>query len=289
MQYSIELKNVCKTYPGFALKNVSFQLPKGSIMGFIGMNGAGKSTTMKSILNMVRPQSGEITVLGLDPAKNEEEIKQNIGVVFDESHFPSNFKAKQVDMVMGNLYTNWDREQFFGYIRRFSLPENKTLKEFSRGMKMKMNIAAALSHKARLLILDEPTSGLDPIVRNEILDLFMEYIQDEENSVLVSSHITGDLEKIADYITFIHNGEVILSDSKDNLVYNHGVVKGSKEEIAAIAPNYVMALRHNRFDTEALVKNKAEFAAAYPSLVVDHATLEDFMVFLAQKQAPNAR
>ena len=152
-----------------------------------------------------------------------------------------------------------------------------------------MNIAAALSHKARLLILDEPTSGLDPIVRNEILDLFMEYIQDEENSVLVSSHITGDLEKIADYITFIHNGEVILSDSKDNLVYNHGVVKGSKEEIAAIAPNYVMALRHNRFDTEALVKNKAEFAAAYPSLVVDHATLEDFMVFLAQKQAPNAR
>lgn len=283
MEYSIRLKDVCKAYPGFALKNVSFQLPKGSIMGFIGMNGAGKSTTMKSILNMLHIDSGEIEVFGLNPAQDEEAIKQNIGVVFDENHFPNNFKVKQVDMVMKNLYANWDSSQFFQYVQRFSLPENKPLKEFSRGMKMKVNIAAALSHKAKLLILDEPTSGLDPIVRNEILDMFLEYIQDEENSVLVSSHITGDLEKIADYITFIHNGEIIFSDTKDNLVYGHGVVKGAAEEIAAVDQNYIMAVRHNRFDTEALVQNREEFASRYPNMVIDSATLEDFMIFLGQK------
>lgn len=283
MEYSIRLKDVCKAYPGFALKNVSFQLPKGSIMGFIGMNGAGKSTTMKSILNMLHIDSGEIEVFGLNPAQDEEAIKQNIGVVFDENHFPNNFKVKQVDMVMKNLYANWDSSQFFQYVQRFSLPENKPLKEFSRGMKMKVNIAAALSHKAKLLILDEPTSGLDPIVRNEILDMFLEYIQDEENSVLVSSHITGDLEKIADYITFIHNGEIIFSDTKDNLVYGHGVVKGTAEEIAAVDQNYIMAVRHNRFDTEALVQNREEFASRYPNMVIDSATLEDFMIFLGQK------
>lgn len=283
MEYSIRLKDVCKAYPGFALKNVSFQLPKGSIMGFIGMNGAGKSTTMKSILNMLHIDSGEIEVFGLNPAQDEDAIKQNIGVVFDENHFPNNFKVKQVDMVMKNLYANWDSSQFFQYVQRFSLPENKPLKEFSRGMKMKVNIAAALSHKAKLLILDEPTSGLDPIVRNEILDMFLEYIQDEENSVLVSSHITGDLEKIADYITFIHNGEIIFSDTKDNLVYGHGVVKGTAEEIAAVDQNYIMAVRHNRFDTEALVQNREEFASRYPNMVIDSATLEDFMIFLGQK------
>lgn len=282
MDYNLELQNVCKSYPEFSLKNITFALPKGAIMGLIGVNGAGKSTTMKCILNMLRLDSGSIKLLGQDPQKDED-IRQEIGVVFDENCFPQNFTAKKVDAVMRSIYKNWDTTVFYGYLERFNISPTKTIKALSRGMKMKLNIAVALSHQARLLILDEPTSGLDPIVRNELLDIFLEFIQDEENSVLVSSHITGDLEKIADYITFIHNGQVVFSDSKDELIYQYGVIKGSRQQIENVDPSYLMAVRQNRFDTEALICNKDQFALQYPDIIMDHATLEDFMLFLTQK------
>lgn len=275
MANALEVQNISKKYDGFFLKNINITLPKGSIMGFVGENGAGKSTTIKLMLNLIHKDSGEISVLGLDNIKDEKQIKEQIGVVFDESNFPENIKIHDINKIMKNIYKNWDEAVFSSYTNRFSLPSNKILKEFSRGMKMKLSIAVALSHHAKLLILDEATSGLDPIVRDEILDVFLEFIQDEEHSIFLSSHITSDLEKIADYITFIHKGQIVFSEPKDELLYKYGILKCSASEFEKIDKSIVQGFRKNNFGVEALVlRNKVS-----GSHTIDHASIEDIMLF----------
>lgn len=252
----MELKNVCKSYEGFKLNNVSFCLPKGSIMGFVGENGAGKTTTIKAILNLIKIDSGSIEVLGLNNIKHEKQIKEQIGVVFDESYFHDNLKPRDISKIMKDVFSNWDGKLFNYYINRFKLPENKIIKEFSKGMKMKLSIATALSHNPKLLILDEATSGLDPVMRNEILDVFLDFIQDEDHSILISSHITSDLEKIADYITFINQGKIVFSNSKDDIIYNYGVLKCGLNDFKKIDKTYMVAHRKSQFGYEVLVNKK---------------------------------
>lgn len=278
MEHSLIVKNITKHYPSFTLDKVSFTLPKGSIMGLVGVNGAGKSTTMKSILGLCKPDSGEVTVLG--QTSNDKLRKEDIGVVFDECHLHQMLKIKQFQKIFPEIYPNWDASLFEEYMKRFQLPLDKPIKNFSRGMKMKLSIAIAVCHQAKLLILDEPTSGLDPIMRNEILDLFLEYIEDGEKSILVSSHITSDLEKIADYITFINNGKVLMSGNKDDIIYNHGVARGTKSDLTKIPKENVLAIRESQYHCEALVVNPSQVLKLYPNLVIDKVSLEDIMMLL---------
>ena len=271
---SIVVDKICKNYDGFSLENVSFNLPKGCIMGFIGENGAGKSTTIKIILDLVKQESGNVSVLG-DSAQNAN-IREDIGVVFDEGCFPDEINADNLKNSLKYIYKNWDSNVFDDYLKRFSIPNKKNMKDFSRGMKMKLAIAVALSHKAKLLVLDEATSGLDPIVREQILDVFMEFIQNEENSILLSSHIVSDLEKVCDYITFIHEGKILLSKEKDLLMEEFGLLKCSKKDLENIPKDAIERVRENQFGVEALVKrNKIG-----RNVTVDKATLEDIMLFM---------
>lgn len=275
---SIVLKDITKQYKDFALRDVSFTVPKGSIMGLIGENGAGKTTTLRLILNMIRADVGTIEVFGLDHIKCEREIKEQTGVVLDECCFYESLKCKDVAAIMRNIFKAWDDALFRSLVKNFGLPENKRLKEFSRGMKMKLSIAAALSHHPRLLILDEATSGLDPIVRSEILDVFLDFIQDEEHSILISSHITSDLEKVADYITFIHEGRVVLSESKDKMLYEYGVLKCGMEAFAKIDAADIVQYRKSAFGYEALTADKNAAARKYPDITLDSASLDDIML-----------
>lgn len=218
MENILEVKNLCKNYDKFSLKNISLNLPKGTIMGLVGENGAGKSTTIKAILNLLHTSDGIIKIFGLDCKEHEMEIKEDIGIVLDEGFVSEYLNPKDINTIMKDMYKNWDEELYFKYLADFKLPEDKISKEYSSGMKMKLKIAVALAHHPKLLILDEPTSGLDPVARNDILDIFQDFIQDEEHGIFVSSHITSDLESIADYITFINNGEIVLSKTRDELL-----------------------------------------------------------------------
>ncbi len=281
MNNAIEVRGLTKTYPGssFKLNNISFTLPKGCIMGFIGENGAGKTTTIKAMLNLLHYDSGEISILGLEHQKNELEIKQQIGVVFDEGCFYDTLRAKDVSLIMRSIYTNWNDKIFLSYLNKFNIPVNLTVKQYSRGMKMKLSIAVALSHAPKLLILDEATSGLDPVIRNEILDEFLAFIQDEEHSIFISSHITSDLEKIADYITFIHKGNLILSENKDILLNEYGLLKCGKEMFDKIHSNDILGYRTSQFGYEVLVANRQQAKRKYPDCVVDHVSLEEIMLY----------
>lgn len=279
MNNAIEIKNLSKCYDRFQLKDINLTLPKGSIMGFIGENGAGKTTTIKLILNQLKRDSGTITVLGLDNQIDEKRIKEDIGVVFDESYFHDNLKPKHISRIMKNIYKNWDDEVFFQYLSRFNIPLDKINKNLSRGMKMKLSIATALSHHPKLLILDEATSGLDPIIRNEILDIFLEFIQNEEHSILISSHITSDLEKVSDYITFIHDGEIIFSESKDHLLYDYGMLLCGLSDFEKIDSTDIIGHRRSRFGHEILVKNKEIMKVKYKGFSIDQVNIEDIMLF----------
>ena len=281
---AIEIAGLTKRYDGFTLDNVSFNVPKGSIMGFIGQNGAGKTTTIKSLLNVIKPDSGSIKMLGLDLYSHEEEIKEQIAAVFDEIPFHDSFTANSLSVMMSGFYGGWNAETFFGYVERFGLPRRKKIGKFSKGMKMKLQIAAALSHGAKLLIMDEATTGLDPVVRNEILDIFREYLQDEENSILMSSHITGDLEKIADSVTFIDKGKILLSGSKDEILENHGVIKCGKADFAEIDPADFISARLNDFGAEVMVADRAAAKQRYSGLVVEKTTLEEIMLFYVNRE-----
>lgn len=275
MEPILQVKGLCKNYDGFSLDHVSFSLPRGCIMGFIGENGAGKSTTIKAILNLIHMDSGKITVFGKDSIKEELAIKERIGVVFDELNFPDMVRAKDVANMMKGIYKGWDGPLFRQYLTKFGLPAEKSVKEYSRGMKMKLSIAIALSHNAQLLLLDEATSGLDPIVRDEILDVFLDFIQDESHGILFSSHITGDLEKIADYVTFIHQGKIYFSQRKDDLLNQYSVVKCSEAELSGIDPAVIHGVRRHQFGTEALVEKDAVPAG----VIADRASIEDIMLF----------
>ncbi|MBC8545941.1 ABC transporter ATP-binding protein [Clostridiaceae bacterium NSJ-31] len=276
MDTILKVSHLCKQYSGFALTDVSFELPKGSIMGLIGENGAGKTTTIKAIIGAVRRDSGEISLLGGDNTGGSA-LKQDLGVVLDDSFFYFMLNPIEIGRILRAAYRNWDDALYRSYLGRFHLPEKKKVKEFSSGMRMKLAIAAALAHHPRLLLLDEPTSGLDPVVRGEILDVFLDFIQDEEHGILLSSHITGDLEKIADYITFLHEGRVVLSEQKDALLERYGVARCAEGEWAQIDARYRSGMRQNRFGCEVLVNDRRAVERQCPGLVIDPASLDDIM------------
>ena len=276
MENILEIKNLSKKYDSFELKNINIELPKGTIMGFIGENGAGKTTTIKSILNIISKDSGQIKIFGLD--NKETKIKEDIGVVLDDSFLSEYLNPLDINKIMKNIYKNWDEKLYFKYIEDFKLSKEKISKEYSSGMKMKLKIAVALSHHPKLLILDEPTSGLDPIARNEILDIFQEFIQDENKGIFVSSHITSDLEHIADYITFINNGEIIFSKTKNELLESYGIARCSKEQFKKINKEDYIKYKKNRYEYDVLIENKYEFRRSYNISVIDKPSLEDIML-----------
>lgn len=278
MENILEISNLNKKYNEFELKNINIKLPKGMIMGFIGENGAGKSTTIKSILNVINIDSGEIKLFGKNIKNNEKEIKEEIGVVLDDSFLSEYLTPTDINKIMKNIYKSWNEKLYFKYINDFKLPKNKKIKEFSSGMKMKLKIAVALSHQPKLLILDEPTSGLDPVARTEILDIFQEFIQDEEHSIFVSSHITSDLEHIADYITFISEGKIIFTKTRDELLENYGIVKCSDEEFKKINKNDFIKFRKTKYEYDVLVENKYEFNKKYNFEIVDKPTIDEIML-----------
>lgn len=275
---ALMLKNVSKAYENFQLKDISFTLPEGTIMGLIGENGAGKSTIINCIMDLVKRDSGEITVLGQQMDKDNLALREDIGIVFDVSDFYDSFSIEHTEKILQDVYKNWDHETFQRYKQQFALPDKKRMKEFSRGMKMKTAIAIALSHKPRLLILDEATSGLDPVMRDEILEVFMEFVQDEHHSILISSHISTDLEKVADYITFVHNGELVLSALKDELIYQYGIMKCREEDFKQLNPDDIIRYRKQPYETVVLVEDREAAAHNYPNCIVERATLDDIML-----------
>jgi ABC-2 type transport system ATP-binding protein len=276
----LEVRNLRKEFKGFSLKNISFVLEKGYIMGFIGPNGAGKSTTIKLIMNLIHKDEGEIKVFGLDNVKYEKEIKERIGFVFDENYFYDELTISEVKRVVAPFYRNWDDKLFYKYIKEFSLPLEKKIKHLSKGMKMKLSLAVALSHHAELLIMDEPTSGLDPIIRSELLDILSSFIQDENKGVFFSTHITSDLDKIADYITFINDGDIIFSCTKDEIFENYGLVKGPKELLHSSIQPLFISVKENQFGFEALTKDKQKIKRILgDKIIVDKPSLEDIIVY----------
>lgn len=276
---AIEIKGLEKRYDGFQLGSFDLTLPSGCIMGLVGENGAGKSTTIKLIMNAIGRDVGEISVLGVDNRSAEfRDVKEDIGVVLDEAYFPEVMSARNVGKVMALTYKNWDAAAFEGYLKKFSLAPDKIFKDYSRGMRMKLAIAAALSHGAKLLILDEATSGLDPMARDELLDIFNDFTRDENCSILLSSHIVSDLEKICDYIAFLHRGRLVLCEEKDRLLEEYALVRLPEERLSELSEESVISRRASGYATEALVL-RGGIPAAIPT---EHTSLEDIILFLAK-------
>lgn len=249
---AIEIKDLCKTYPGFSLDHVNLTLPCGCIMGLVGENGAGKSTTIRLILDMIARDSGTITLLGKDNRENIRLLKEDIGVVLDEVGIPACLNPKQVGKIMANTFRNWEQAVYDSLLEKLAVPPEKPFKDFSKGMKMKLGIAIALSHRPKLLILDEATSGLDPVVRDEVLDLFSEFTREESHAVLISSHIVSDLEKICDYIAFLHKGRLLLCEEKDALKEKYGILRCSREQLSALPPEAVIGRKETAYGVEAI-------------------------------------
>ncbi|MDU4951219.1 MULTISPECIES: ABC transporter ATP-binding protein [Clostridium] len=279
MSNAIEIKNVTKRFKEFTLNDVSFELPKGYIMGLIGPNGAGKTTTIKLILNMLKRDSGTIKVLGLDNIDDESKVKEEVAVVFDQPYYIDEWNLNDVEKAVGMFYKKWDGKVFDSYLKRFGLSRSKKVKDLSRGMKMKLMIAVAFSHNAKVLILDEPTGGLDPVARDEFIDLLGEYIQDGERSVIFSTHITSDLEKIADYITFIRKGKIIYTGTKDELLEKYCIIKGGNDDIILSDKKNIIGLREHSTGFEGLidVENLRGFST---HVITEKATLDDIVVYM---------
>ena len=281
MEAAIVIDKLSKSYSGFSLKDISMTLPSGSVLGLVGENGAGKSTTLKLIMNTIRRDSGSVQVLGVDNKSNAfSNVKEDIGVVLDEAYFPEVITPKNVNEIMKYTYRNWDTACFKSYLDRFDLPKNKRFKDFSRGMKMKLAIAVALSHQPKLLLLDEATSGLDPIVRDEIIDIFNDFTREEDHSILISSHIVSDLEKICDYVAFLHKGKLLFCEEKDRILESYAVLKLTQQELEAIPPEAICAKKDGKFGVELLVK-RAMISSAFPT---EHSTLEDVILLLAKEE-----
>lgn len=281
MDNAMVIENLSKAYPGFALSEVSMTLPRGSIMGFIGENGAGKTTTIKLILNMLHRDQRFCPDSGQSNIKEEKAVKERLGVVLGDLNLPETMNGLKINSMMSGIYPGWEEDVFFSNLERFGLPKNRKIKAYSRGMKMKLSIAIALSHGAELLLLDEPTSGLDPIIRDEILDIFLDFIQDETHSIFVSTHIVEDLEKIADYITFIHKGRIILSEEKDTLLERFVILKGPKEGFAAFESSELIGYKEKRFGAEAMAEAKVwrKKEAGAAGLVADPVRIQDIMLY----------
>ena len=280
MTNCIEIEGLCKSYSGFALEDVSLTLPGGTIMGLIGENGAGKTTTIKCILNLVRRDAGRITLFGRD--STDELAREDIGVVLDECFFHDTLRPRDIAAILAPVYRQWDDGLYRSYLDKFQLEEKQLVKSFSRGMKMKLSLAAALAHHPRLLLLDEATAGLDPVVREEMLDEFLSFIQDEDHAILLSSHIISDLEKAADYITYLHQGRVVLQGAKDELLEEYGRLACTEADLAAVDASDLVRVRRGTFGCEGLVRNRAQFKRKYPKLLVERLTLEDMMLLIGK-------
>ena len=278
---AIAIKGVTKRYDGFTLDNISFDVPKGCIMGFIGQNGA----RFRSLLHITDIDGGEISLLGMDHVKDEAELKKRIAVVFDELPFHDMFNVKDMAKIFRGLYPDWNDDTYMKYIDRFQLPKKKKIGQFSKGMKMKLQIACALSHNAELLVMDEATTGLDPVVRDEILHIFMEYLGNGERSILMSSHITSDLEKIADMVTFIDKGRILLTGYKDEILESHGILRCAKDYIQNVDPEDIVSIRTNNFGVEIMVNDRESAKMKYRDTVIDPASLDDIMLYYVHRDA----
>ena len=277
---AIELSHVTKHFPGFTLQDLSLTVPSGTICGLVGENGAGKSTTIRLLMGALRPDSGTCTVLGADSAAPEFlSLKEDIGVVLDEAYFPESLNALQVGGVMAKTYRRWDGKQYQNYLTRFGLPEKKPFKDFSRGMKMKLAIAVALSHSPRLLVLDEATAGLDPIVRDEVLEIFNEFTREEDHSILISSHILSDLEKLCDYIAFLHQGRLLFCDEKDRLLEEYGIFVGTADQVNSLQDGAVVARENSSFGGVRCLVKRALVPAGW---ALERPTVEDIVLFLVK-------
>ena len=263
----IQINQLVKKYKNFQLGPITVSIPKGMIIGLIGENGAGKTTLMKSLLGIIHPDSGDIQMK-----------EEHVGVVLDQSFFPELLTANDIHFIMKDIYTTWDSTLFFDYLKRFQLPKNKIIKEMSKGMRKKLEIITALSHHPSLLILDEPTSGLDPVVRNEVLDLFLEFIQDEQHTILFSTHITSDLEHISDYIIFLDQGQIILEEERDVLQNDYGILKCGLKEFEQVDPKDYLYYKKGKYQCEMLVKEKNKIQKKYKNMVIDPITLEELMI-----------
>ena len=284
MNAILEVQGLSKTYPksDFRLNDVSFYVPSGAIMGFVGENGAGKTTTIGCILNTLVKDGGTAKVFGKEMCDKSTDIRNEIGVVYDSNVFPEHLTAEQISSAMKHIFTSWDTGFFKEQLEKFKLPENKKLNTFSRGMTMKLAIAVALSHHPKLLVLDEATSGLDPIVRDEILDVFLDFVQDENKSILFSSHITSDLEKVADYITFIHEGSIIFSESKDVLKYDYGVMRCKAAQFEMVDKEDILAYRKQDYQIDVLITDKKAAEKKYREIIIDNVTIEEIMLLLVR-------
>ena len=276
MNSALTVSGLTKTYQDFVLDRVSFSVPSGSIVGLIGENGAGKSTTINAALGLIQKEAGHVSILGREGL--DSGTKEEIGVVFDGSNYPEILSPRRLNVVMKNIYRSWDETAYFRLLKRFSLPLDKRIKQFSKGMKMKLAISAAFSHHSRLLILDEATSGLDPVIRDDILDMLLDFVQDEDHSILVSSHITSDLEKIADYIVFIHEGRVVFSKPKDELIEQYGIIKCGAAQLGALEKTDVIAYRKMDYEWQVLVADRDRIQKKYPKAMVVPATIDEIML-----------
>ena len=276
---AIEIKDLCKTYPGFSLDHVNLTLPCGCIMGLVGENGAGKSTTIRLILDMIARDSGTITLLGKDNRENIRLLKEDIGVVLDEVGIPACLNPKQVGKIMANTFRNWEQAVYDSLLEKLAVPPEKPFKDFSKGMKMKLGIAIALSHRPKLLILDEATSGLDPVVRDEVLDLFSEFTREESHAVLISSHIVSDLEKICDYIAFLHKGRLLLCEEKDALKEKYGLLRCSREQLSALPPEAVIGRKETAYGVKAIAARDAVPAG----LSLSPIDIEELFIFMVKE------
>jgi ABC-2 type transport system ATP-binding protein len=282
MENILEITGLCKAYEDFALKDVSFSLPRGFIMGFVGENGSGKTTTIRAILNMAKIDSGKISVFGLDSVNDTIAVKERLGVVFDSLYLAEHLNIKQIEQQLKPFYKDWNSEEFFSRIKEFDLPDNRKVGDFSKGMKMKLMIAIALSHKAELIILDEPTSGLDPVARDELLDILAEYIEDENRGVLFSTHITADVERIADYVTILHSGKVWYTGTKDELTEGYAVIKGAEEDIPSALKEKLIGFHAYRNGFDALIKTD-DLAGIPDSLEYEKASIDEILVYIAKE------
>lgn len=280
MNNAVEIRGLCKKYNDFELKDIDISLPAGYIMGFVGENGAGKTTTIKALTGLIKADGGDVRIFGEKISCAEMQHREHIGVVMDRFGLPGEACISDIDSIMRNIYNTWSSRRFFDYMDSFGLPEGKKVKAFSKGMQMKLSIATALAHDSRLLILDEAASGLDPVARDQLLDILRDFIQDEEHSIFISSHILSDLEKICDYITFIHNGKIVFSREKDMLEESYGIVRCSREDMDSIDESAVIAARTTDFGIEVLVERQK----VNPGLITDKATIEDIMVMMIKEK-----
>ncbi len=279
MENAIQIKNLSKEYKDFSLKNITLNIPEGTVMGLVGANGAGKSTLLQSLLGVITSDYDEVKILGKDMRGEERKIKEEIAVIFDASHYSLQYTPKFIGKFLSKIYQNWDMEKYNEYLTRFQLPADKKLKKFSKGMKMKLEFAIAFSHDPKVLILDEATSGLDPIFRDEILELIREFTVEENHTVLLSSHITSDLDKIADYIAFIHEGELQFVKTYDEIQDNYGILHCGQDFFDTLRDEDIVSFKKEAYEYKVLVKNKSEIRNVFPELEMEKASIEDIMLF----------